>query len=211
QALTPHPLPPFYVWFLRRMGRSMGAMTYSLADFSAQTILAAYAGQEEYPIDSAWTDAGYLMIGYNRDDMMPLHRWYDLNQRTPDDALVVHGDATVAGATPSFSAFAEMLVWGKAGTFRVYNRSQACSGSFTDDAYEPFVCLDPVMVQLGFHQPVAMRDRCRVYEREDATMICKGSLTSDRRKSRFYDLGATDEATIRAASWARSRARRAFS
>ncbi|HEX5660063.1 MAG TPA: SMI1/KNR4 family protein [Polyangiales bacterium] len=197
QALTPHPLPQFYVWFLRRMGRSMGPMAFPLVDFSVNAILAAYADEEEYPIDPLWIEEGYLMIGYNRDNVMPLHLWYDLNERTPEDALVVHGDATVAEATRDFSNFAELLVWGKAGKFRVYTRAQACDGSFKDDAYEPFVCLDPVMKQLGFHQPVAMQGRCRVYEREDATMICKGSLDDERDKFRFYRLGAPDEATIR--------------
>ncbi|MEY4512883.1 MAG: hypothetical protein RLZZ450_5005 [Pseudomonadota bacterium] len=90
-----------------------------------------------------------------------------------------------------------MQVWGKSGTYRVYSAPQACNGSFTDDAYEPFECLDPVMEKLGFHQPVTMGDRCRVYEREDATMTCKGSLDNDRTKYRFYDLGASNEATIR--------------
>jgi hypothetical protein len=127
---------------------------------------------------------------------MPLHRWYDLERRTPEDALVVHGRVT-GGMTPTFATFGEMLAWGESGSFRVYSRPQACNGSFTDEAYEPFVILDPVMEKLGFHQPIAMGDRCRVYERDDATMVCKGSVEDERDKYRFYRLGASDEATIR--------------
>jgi hypothetical protein len=196
QALTPHPLPPLYLWFLRRVGHSMGPMTNPLLDFSVDAIFAAYADAEEYPIEADWIKQRYLMIGYNRDEVMPLHIWYDLERRTHEDALVVHGRVT-GGMTPNFASFAEMQVWGKSGTFRVYSRPQACNGSFTDEAYEPFVVLDPIMKTLGFHQPVAMGDRCRVYERDDATMVCKGSLDNDRTKYRFYRLGASDEATIR--------------
>jgi hypothetical protein len=169
QALTTHPLPPFYLWFLRRMGHSMGQMAYPMADFSVQAILAAYADTEDYPIEADWIKQRYLLIGYNRDEVMPLHRWYDLERRTPEDALVVHGQVN-GGMTPTFATFGEMLVWGESGTFRVYSRPQACNGSFTDEAYEPFVVLDPMMEKLGFHQPVIMGDRCRVYEREDVNL-----------------------------------------
>ncbi|HEX5660062.1 MAG TPA: hypothetical protein VFX59_22855, partial [Polyangiales bacterium] len=79
QALTPHPPPPFYIWFLRRMGRGMRPMALPLVDFSINAILAAYADDVEFPIDPAWNEEGYLMIGYNRDNVMPLHLWYDLN------------------------------------------------------------------------------------------------------------------------------------
>ncbi|MEY4515023.1 MAG: hypothetical protein RLZZ450_7145, partial [Pseudomonadota bacterium] len=108
QALTPHPLPPFYLWFLRRMGHSLGQMEYPMADFSVQAILAAYADTEDYPIEAEWIKQRYLMIGYNRDEVMPLHRWYDLERRTPEDALVVHGRVT-GGMTPTFATFGEML------------------------------------------------------------------------------------------------------
>jgi hypothetical protein len=196
RALTPHPLPAFYEWFLRRLGRHMGRMANPVLAYSVQAMQLAYADEEDDPIPER-TKQRFLMIAYNLDEMMPQHLWYDLTRPTEGDALVVHGRAATPGMTPVSATFAELFVWGEANRFRVEPRAQRCDGSFTDDAYEPFVCLDPVMEELGFHQPVAMGDRCRVYERDDATMACKGSVDEERDKYRFYHLGARDEATIR--------------
>jgi hypothetical protein len=43
EAVAGRPLPAFYRWFLSRMGKSMGPMSYPTVDFSAQGVLEAYA------------------------------------------------------------------------------------------------------------------------------------------------------------------------
>jgi hypothetical protein len=84
------------------MGHSMGPMTNPLLDFSVDAIFAAYADTEDYPIEAEWLKRRYLMIGYNRDEVMPLHIWYDLERPASEDALVVHGRVT-GGMTPNFA------------------------------------------------------------------------------------------------------------
>ncbi|MCX4242315.1 hypothetical protein [Paraliomyxa miuraensis] len=44
EAIAGRPLPPFYCWFLIRMGHSMGSIAYPRLDFSAPKVLSCYAG-----------------------------------------------------------------------------------------------------------------------------------------------------------------------
>ncbi|WP_239014818.1 SMI1/KNR4 family protein [Archangium violaceum] len=43
EQMAGRPLPPFYRWFLSRMGQSMGRLAYPSLDFSAQRVLERYA------------------------------------------------------------------------------------------------------------------------------------------------------------------------
>jgi hypothetical protein len=192
ERLAPRPLPPFYRWFLRRMGRSMGAMAYPSIDFSVRAVLGCYAAE-----DFLLPSERYFMIGYEEDEVMPLHVFYDLETPARGDALVVLRDAQGGDRYPSFETFREMLTWGKASRFAVTFAPQSCRGMLIDDELDIFGCLDPVMASLGFRQPVLTGNRCRVFERADATMICHGTPLEQENQLSPFRLGAPDEATLR--------------
>jgi hypothetical protein len=192
ERLAPRPLPPFYRWFLRRMGRDMGAIGYPTIDFSVRAVLGCYAAE-----DFLLPSDRYFMIGYQEDEVMPLHIFYDLETPARDDALVVQRDAQGGDRYLKFETFREMLAWGKASRFGVLFAPQSCRGMLIDDELDIFACLDPVMASLGFRQPVLTGNRCRVFERADAMMICHGTPLEEENELSPFRLGAPDEATLR--------------
>lgn len=191
EGLSPRSLPPFYRWFLSRMGRSMGPMTYPTLDFSAGTILRCYAEDDFLaPSDR------YLLIGYESDEEMPLHVFYDLDCPARDDALVLKSLAEGGELYPGYETFREQLLWGEALRFLVHTRPHVCRGTLNEDSGDVFEHLDPVLAQLGFHQPVAMGRFCRIYERQDAVMLCSGRMV-EGNKFRSFNMGAPTTALMR--------------
>jgi hypothetical protein len=83
ERLAGRPLPPFYYWFLERMGRYMGALSYASVDFSPAKILSCYQDEIED------VNPRYLLIGYENDPVVPMHTWYDLDSPLRGDALVL--------------------------------------------------------------------------------------------------------------------------
>lgn len=191
EQLAGRPLPPFYRWFLSRMGKSMGRLAYRILDFSAQRVVACYAEKLVAP------DPQFLFIGYNSDEVMPLHAFYDLEAPARADALVTVRDALGNERHDRFETLREMLAWGAFLQFRVGTMPQQCEGTITGEHPGLLSRLDPVMSSLGFTQPVPTGPYCRLYERPDAAMVCSSPPSAACEGSQVFTLGGGDAGTLR--------------
>ncbi|MFY0533729.1 hypothetical protein [Nannocystis pusilla] len=88
--LTGYDFPPFYRWFLSRLGGSVGALHPLLRGFTAAEVLAAYHS------GSVNVARSQFLIGRKPDPLMPLDVYYDLAHPLRDDALVMN--AVMEGA-----------------------------------------------------------------------------------------------------------------
>ena len=99
ETIAGRELPRFYRWFLLRMGHDPGPLDYPTLDFSVPTILSAY---EEPLFPPA---RRFFMIGYETNDMMPLHLLYDFEREVRDDAMVTKrlsmGGPSMTSSRPS--------------------------------------------------------------------------------------------------------------
>jgi hypothetical protein len=181
EAIAGRPLPPFYRWFHSRMGRSMGPMSYPTVDFSAQGLLSAYETQQMEP------HPRYLLIGYERDELTPLHYFYDLDHPARADALVVRMLTPKDESHEQFETFREMLAWGELWAQRVEQAPQHCRGTLRGGA-DLQARLAPVMQRLGFEVAIETGPLCGLYEREDAALICTGT-PNDTSGTQAFGLG----------------------
>ena len=191
ERIAGRPLPSFYRWFLRRMGNSMGPLAYPTLDFSAARVLSCYAKKLVQP------DPRFLFIAYESDEMMPLHLFYDFNAPARDDAMVTSREARGKELTDSFETLREMLAWGALSLFRVDRAAHTSSGSLRGNTPDFLTNLDPVMSSLGFEQPISTGRFCRLYERHDAVMVCRGTPRSGTGDRRAFDLGGTSLGSLR--------------
>jgi hypothetical protein len=191
ERIAGHPLPPFYRWFLSRMGQSMGPLSNSTLDFSAQRILACYAEGLVEP------DPRFLLIAYESDEMMPLHLFYDFSAPRRDDALVTKRDAQGGELYDMFETLREKLAWGALFSYRVSVMPQQCKGLLEGDDPDFLSRLDPVMSGLGFTQPVPTGRICRLYERSDAAMLCDGVPRAAIGNRVTFTLGGSNAEAIR--------------
>lgn len=191
ERIAGRPLPPFYRWFLSRMGQSMGPLAYPTLDFSAERVLACYSQKLVAP------DPRFLLIAYESDEMMPLHLFYDFTAPARDDALVTSRDASGGELTDRFETLREMLAWGAFSLFRIDRAPQSCNGSLKGDTPDFLTNLDPVMRGLGFDLPIATGPLCRVYERPDAAMVCMGTPRVKLGNRRTFDLGGSSIGSLR--------------
>jgi hypothetical protein len=191
ERIADRPLPAFYRWFLSRMGQSMGTLAYPTLDFSAERVLACYAQKLVKP------DPRFLLIAHESDEMMPLHLFYDFKATARDDALVTSREASGGELTDGFETLREMLAWGAFSLFRIYRAPQSCKGSLKGDGPDFLTGLDAVMSSLGFDQPIPTGPFCRVYERPDAAMICRGAPRTKLGHRRTFQLGGSSEGSLR--------------
>lgn len=191
EGLAGRPLPPFYRWFLSRMGKSMGALAYPTVDFSAQRVLACYAEKLVMP------DSRFLLIGYESDEMMPLHVFYDFDAPAREDALVTERYATGGERYDSFETLREMLAWGALLKFRVNKMPQQCEGVLSSDDPDILSHLDPLMSSLGFTKPISTGPRCGLYERHDAILICSRTPGEELIGNQAFTLGGRDAGVLR--------------
>lgn len=189
EAVAGRALPRFYHWFASRLGRDMGPMRYPTVDFSTAGVLALYrAGEvERHP--------RFLLIGYERDELSPLHYFYDLDRPVREDACVVRMLTPRDESHAQFETLREMLAWGELWTQRVQNAPQRCAGSFRALDGAPYVALSPLLEQLGFEAPIETGSACGLYERADATLICSGTPGEPPHTQAFH-LGGHDAATL---------------
>ncbi|HYO58686.1 SMI1/KNR4 family protein [Archangium sp.] len=191
ERIAGHPLPPFYRWFLSRMGQSMGPLSNSTLDFSAQRVLTCYAEGLVVP------DPRFLLIAYESDEMMPLHLFYDFSAPIRNDALVTKRDAQGGELYDMFETLREKLARGALFRFRVSEMPQQCKG-LVEGAHPDFLSrLDPVMSSLGFTQPIATGRICRLYERPDAAMICDRTPRAGVGNRVTFTLGGSNAGTLR--------------
>jgi hypothetical protein len=191
EQLAGRPLPPFYRWFLSRMGKSMGRLAYPALDFSAQRVLACHEEKLVAP------EPRFLFIGYSSDQVMPLHTFYDLEAPARADALVTVRDALGNEQHDSFETLREMLAWGAFLQFRVGIMPQQCEGILTGEPSGLLSRLDPVMSRLGFTQPVPSGLYCRLYERPDAAMVCNSPPSADFEGNQVFTLGGVGAGALR--------------
>lgn len=190
EQLAGRPLPSLYRWFLSRMGRSSGLKGYPSFDFSPKQILSCYASDEVDP------DPRLFLIGWNSDDYLPRHLFYDFDHATEEDARVVLQPSVYDTPNSISGSLRILLATTEFWISRVQSLPQQCSGYFKLEDLRAFAPLDQVMTQLGFHKPVANDSFAAIYDREDAAM----SLTSDPSetpcKYLFFNFGGPNADTL---------------
>lgn len=189
EAIAGRPLPPLYSWFLSRMGQNMGPMGYPTIDFSARGILSAYSAQR------IERHARFLLIGYEHDEVSPLHYFYDLDRPARDDALVVRMLTPRDETHEQFETFREMLAWGELYGQRVAKAPQQCRGTLRAASADLHAGLEPVLRRLGFATPIETGPHCGLYERADATLVCSGS-PEDGPSPQTFSLGGSDAGVL---------------
>ena len=75
-------------------------------------------------------DPTVLLIGFETDEIMPLHLFYDFDHPARDDARVISMDFEGGPIYDQFDTFREMLVWGQFITWRIHRLPQSCNGLF---------------------------------------------------------------------------------
>lgn len=150
ESLANQPLPKFYLWFLRRMGQKMGPFSYPSLDFSATRVISSYEGK------LIPTHKRYFMIAFEKNQTMPLHLFYDLENRVRDDAAVVKSQDLYGSVLAHFETFREMFAWTKFARFRVFAFPQRCRGVLIEPNGAVKSVLDPLMADLGFSTPSSL-------------------------------------------------------
>ncbi|AGC47066.1 hypothetical protein MYSTI_05790 [Myxococcus stipitatus DSM 14675] len=193
ERIAGRPLPPFYRWFLARMGQSMGPLVYPFLDFSAQRLVSSYAEEVVEP------EPRFLLIAYNSSRMMPMHLFYDLDAPTRADAMVTEREAQghEDDLYDQFETLREMLAWDALYQFRMREMPQQCKGTLSGDHPNLLSLIEPVMSHLGFKQSIATGPYCRLYERADAVMLCKGMPRQGVDQARSFGLGGTSDSALR--------------
>jgi hypothetical protein len=193
EQIAGRPLPPFYRWFLSRMGKSMGALAYPTLDFSAQRVLDCYA--------KGWVEPHprLLLIAHDSHGMMPRPHFYDLDAPAHGDAMVASKEegADEDDLYEHFETLREMLAWGALSQFRLDKAPQTCHGTFSGNHPNLLALIEPVMSRLGFTQPIPTGPYCGLFERDDAAMSCKGVPGQGIDSARAFELGGTSEGVLR--------------
>jgi hypothetical protein len=163
----------------------MGPMRYPTVDFSASGILSVYASGrvEAHP--------RFFLIGYEHDELSPLHYFYDLDRPARGDALVVRMLTPRDEQHPQFESLREMLAWGELWTQRVEHAAQQCRGMLRAADADLHGRLAPVLRGLGFGAPVETGPFCGLYERGDATIVCSADPDATSGTQSF-GIGAGD-------------------
>lgn len=190
ERIAARPLPRFYRWFLMRMGRSMGPISYPSLDFSASKVIDYYAKELSRP------SPRFLMIGHESDEVMPLHLLYDFEHPARDDARVVKGHIMCETSLAQYETFREMIAWGKFWTWRVEKFPQRCTGSFVNRGGDVISLLDPVMKSLGFKTPIPTGSCCALYDATHAAMV-SDTTPGDDTEYHGFSLGGSDAGRLR--------------
>lgn len=191
EALAGRPLPPFYRWFLARMGRDMGPLAYADLDFSARRVINSYAE------GVVALDAQFLLIGYSADEVMPLHFFYDLELQVRDDARVTSRHADDDERYDQFETLREMLAHRALLSFVIDAMPQRCRVLLKGNDPDLFAQLDSVLEKLGFTRPIPTGACCGLYEGRDAAIACSKTPRDDPQSFMFVTLGGRDSGTLR--------------
>lgn len=191
EVLAGRPLPPFYRWFLSRMGQSMGPLTYQRLDLSARRVLTSYAEELIVP------HSRFLFIGHDSDERMPLHLFYDLDSPERADARVTRRYAEGGERYEQFETFRELLAYGALLNFRIGKLPQVCKALIRGNDPDILSHLDPVMDSLGFTRPVPTGPCCGLYERHDAAMVCNKVPRNRPEAVMVFKLAGNDPGTLR--------------
>lgn len=191
ETLMGRTLPRFYRWFLMRMGASMGPVQYRSLDFSADRILSP---------DAAGLVSGFgprfFMIGYETDEVMPLHLFYDFDNQARDDARVSSIHSMGGPTHPQFDTFREMIAWGELCSW-IKSRPQTCAGSFDGHGDDVFAQLDSALMSFGFTKPIATGSNCGLYEYRDAAVSVSATPGDPPGRYHFFHFGASNTGLVR--------------
>lgn len=190
ELIAGRPLPRFYRWFLLRMGRSMGSLSFPSLDFSISKIISSYAEPVFLP------DRRFLMIGHESDLVVPLHVLYDFDHPARDDARITKRLATGGALHNQFETFREMIGWGKFLSYRIMKWPQRCVGLFTDRDGDVLAQLDPVLKSLAFEAPIPTGRCCAIYDSTRASLV-SSSTPGDEPKFHTFELGGRDSGHLR--------------
>jgi hypothetical protein len=189
ERIAGRPLPEFYRWFLERMGTDMGSVAYDRVDFSAETILAIYENGDVTP------DGRHLLIGYDEDELMQFHIFYDLDRPARGDCMAVQMELG-SSPQPVYETFREMIAWGNFTNRLIRKLPQVCSGlvSVSDGPVRPHV--DAIMKDLGFSDLLPSGPFCSLHEHGDVAMSYMGAPHMAPRML-VFTLGGPDPGTLR--------------
>jgi len=136
------------------------------------------------------------MIGFETDNMMPLHLFYDFDHPDRDDARVVSMDFYAGPIYEQFDTLREMLTVGQFVGLRISRLPQFCVGLFARET-DTLSLLDSAMERLGFSKPTFTGANCAIYERADAAMSIY--IARDDPPSRYasFRLGGSNAGTVR--------------
>jgi hypothetical protein len=138
------------------------------------------------------------MIGFETDDVMPLHMFYDFDFSSPDDARITRRHAQGGPLHDQFDSLCEMIAWGKFNVFRIKKLPQYCYGSFRGESGKVVTELSPLVETLGFIKPVSLRGpNCAIYERDDAALSVSATPRVPPDDLFFFRFGAMDAGIIR--------------
>lgn len=182
-------LPPFYRWFLARMGRSAGPLRQPLAAYSVRTVLSAYDNGE---VD---LEPPLLLIARTDDPIMPMELYYDLGRRVRDDAFVV--SSVGHELTNDAETLRERLAWTLLIKLRINPSPQRCTGRFKASGGDVAEHLAPVLAGLGFVSSVSTGPYCGVYERSDVALACIVDAEPENRDLLIFDVGGPSAAVLR--------------
>jgi hypothetical protein len=190
ENIAGRPLPRFYRWFLMRMGMSVGSLWFRSLDLSIDKILSSY---REGLVDP---DPRFLMIGFETDNVMPLHLFYDFDHPDRDDARVISMDLYAGPIYQQFDTLREMLTVGQFVGWRIRRLPQSCVGLFRREV-KTLSQLDGAMERLGFSKPNFTGPNCAIYERADMAMSIY--IARDDPPSRYasFRVGGPNAGTIR--------------
>ena len=157
-------IPEFYQWFLSRMGRDMGELSFPTIDFTASKVIRCYREGLVKP------DARYLLIGH---ESKPLfwNMFYDLDSQINGDAHLIRREPDEDKNDLKFETFREMLAWTMVLNYSVNAYPEFCDGLLIDVAGDVLLKLDPVMRDIGFNTPIKTGKYCGIYLGIEATLI----------------------------------------
>lgn len=193
------PLPPFYRWFLARMGRSMGPI-YCM-DLSVKTILELYdvpdnPDDNEYDYDEDDLEWDGPLIGHSPDVMCPTFLYYDLSCQRHGDALVQSNHGAHAGTLREMIAQAAMQQ-------HVLTRfPQTVQGFFSDHNTLGQTVPGQLLAalgELGFTCPIETSAYSGLFEHDAAAFVCSTALAlSDADDVQFwgFEAAANDARTL---------------
>jgi hypothetical protein len=191
ERIAGRPLPPFYEWFLRTMGRDIGPFAKARQDLSIDAILAAY---DEGLVEP---DSRHLLIAGDTNEDDPTLGFYDLEAPARDDAAVLIAQGYSSHRERTYETFREMFALGNLIAFRIRKSPDYCRGSFTDPDRDVSAKLDRIMAELGFSSAVPTGPYTKVLERGDSVMTGWRNPSNDLPQLMFFNLGGQDEPALR--------------
>ena len=192
EQLAGQPLPGLYRWFLSRMGGTSSSLKgYPTFAFSASQIISCYANEEVAP------DRRFFLIGWDCDDYLPQHLFYDFEHRTAVDARVVLQPSVYGPQNSLYESLRMLVATTEFVLSRVLRFAQQCSGRFKMKGIGLRGPLDQIMSRLGYQKPVAADLHAALFDRGDSAMSLKYNPGKSSNTNLFFQFGGTDACVLR--------------